>query len=83
MFSFFKKKTPSPPPEQDRVQESEVKPVPAATAPGAVEQRDAQEADRPVAPAPQEPAAPAVAAPVEPRLFPRRLRPPSRRGWRA
>ncbi|MBN9476364.1 MAG: signal recognition particle-docking protein FtsY [Bordetella sp. SCN 67-23] len=66
MFSFFKKKTPSPPPEQDRVQESEVKPVPAATAPGAVEQRDAQEADRPVAPAPQEPAAPAVAAPVEP-----------------
>jgi len=66
MFSFFKKKTPSPPPEQDRVQESEVKPVPAATAPSAVEQRDAQEADRPVAPAPQEPAAPAVAAPVEP-----------------
>ncbi|MPS28249.1 signal recognition particle-docking protein FtsY [Pigmentiphaga sp.] len=49
MFSFFKKKAPSPPPEQDRVQEPEVAPVPAPV-PGVAERPDAPVVDRPVAP---------------------------------
>ncbi|MFW7345077.1 signal recognition particle-docking protein FtsY [Pigmentiphaga sp. D-2] len=79
MFSFFKKKTPQPSPEQDRAQEPPAAPVPAPAAdqpavPPAPREPIAQEPvapgmaapDTPVAPppVPEEPAAPAPAQPV-------------------
>ncbi|WP_338617181.1 signal recognition particle-docking protein FtsY [Pigmentiphaga sp. CHJ604] len=82
MFSFFKKKTPQPSPEQDRAQEPPAAPVPAPAAdqpavPPAPREPIAQEPvapgmaapDTPVAPppVPEEPAVPAQApAPAQP-----------------
>jgi len=81
MFSFFKKKTPQPSPEQDRAQEPPAAPVPAPAAdqpavPPAPREPIAQEPvapgmaapDTPVAPppVPEEPAAPAPEEPAAP-----------------